>query len=206
MDDHRQAPKAPRYRTRLTDLPLFIVLWVLRSHYRTVERWCRLSRIVSLDKIAVYDEIDELAASIDTDNDLAILLRDDIEQLARDLFKEKRGLKDAVVLAPLKVRLEYMDQLLISLILIRELKEAYRQAGDPSALYATAQFKTLKVLLESLFAMRSGFKQIDILKMIPQPGLAFEIRAFAILQNSLLPIRKEDFERIRVVQTAVRSI
>jgi len=180
-------------------------LWVHRSFWRKIERWDRFNGRIAGDRIIRYDSVPELMGGFNAKEDVAILQRGDLEALGRGAFGEIGNLREGVILAPLSARPEYVDQIFISLILMRELKGMLFD-GEPELEIATAyQFRTLKSLLESLFAMKSGFADRDVFNMIPQPGIPFQMRAFAILQNSMMPITREDLERIRLIQEAVRG-
>jgi len=177
-------------------------LWIHRSARRIGERWSGLSGILSKDRIVFYDDVDDLVERFDSKEDMAILRTEDLEIL---VLKGVRGLEDAAMLSPLEVRLEYMDQIVVSLLLLKELRGLIRRDGADTVL-KSAKFKTLKALLEVLLARSSGFSDKDVLEMIPQETLPFARRALAILQRSMNPIRREDLEVIREIQTAFRSV
>jgi hypothetical protein len=177
-------------------------LWVHKDFRRTVEKWGRLGGRLARDRIIVYDNTSRLIRDFNPKDDLAIMQTRDLERLA---LRNGHNLQNAVILSPLEIRLEYMDQIFVSLLLIRELKSMLTE-DRPESVVETDKFITLRSLLETLLAMRSGFANNDILDMIPQAGLTFARRALAILQNSMNPIRRQDLKPIREVQTTLRGV
>ncbi len=177
-------------------------LWMHRSARKIGERWSGFSGILSKDRIVFFDDVADLVARFDSKEDMAILRTEDLEAL---VLKGVRNLENAAILSPLEVRLEYMDQIVVSLVLLKELRGLIEIDGAEAVL-KSAKFKTLKVLLEALLARHSGLSDKDAFEMIPQVALPFARRALNILQRSMNPIRREDLEIIRQIQTSFRSV
>lgn len=181
-------------------------LWIHRSFWRKVrDKWDGLGGKIDRDRIVVYEDVKEFVRGFNQEEDIALMYSKDVDRLALELFGNGSILNEAVILSPLDIHLEYLDQYIIALVLIDELKEMIKE-HPPEEVIASNRFRTLRSVLESLLAWRAGFDNEDILNMIPRPDLPFEVRVFILMQHSMMPIRKEDIERIRKIQSAVDNI
>ncbi|MFH1753115.1 MAG: hypothetical protein ABH875_02935, partial [Candidatus Omnitrophota bacterium] len=177
-------------------------LWLHRSYRKTSERWSRFSHILPNESIVFYDSVEDILDRFDPAEDVAIFRTRDLEALA---ISGTDRFEDAVILSPIEIRLEYMDLIAISLILVKELRDMIAIDGIDTA-KKSAEFMTLKVLFGLLTADRAGLNDIDLLAIIPHPAWPFARRALTILQRSMNPIRREELEDIRKVQSSFKSV
>ena len=177
-------------------------LWIHRELYNSVKRWDGLGGRIARCDIIGYDNISQLIAGIDPELDIALVDIKDLEKLA---LMEGHGLDNAVLLSFGNARLEYMDQIAVSLILIRELRHRLQEI-ERQEILEIPEFHALKALLASLMVERNSFPDEDVMNIIPGPGLPFARRALTILQHSIRPMQKEDLKKIRAIQSAVRGV
>ncbi len=179
-------------------------LWIHSSFARLVEDWDRFDGRLDEKRIVKFKDLSELIKGFDGTDDIALLRTADIEALLKGGADGRRALKDGVILSPLSIHLEYLDQLLLSLVLIRDLKTILSEEGGIAAC-SREEFKALRILLESLLAWKRGFSDEEILSMIPHKGLSFEERLFMILFYSQVPIGRQDLDRIRPIHDAMTN-
>lgn len=181
-------------------------LWVNKNFRRVIDKWDRFGGRIEKGRIVVYEDLNMLIENFNPGEDLVIMHQEDLRILTTGFSDGKRvALEEAVILSPMNLHLEYMDQFLVALFLMRELKDSLR-THDPHIVKASSQFMALRILLESLIGGAIGLRDNDILNMIPQGDIPFELRMLTIQQNSMSPIRREDMERIRKVQSTFRSV
>lgn len=177
-------------------------LWVHRAFGKLAEKWKGMGGIASVCSVVVYDDVSELRGEFNPDNDLVIMRPRDLEGF---VFSPDAGMRDAVILTPADIKHEYMDHIVVSLLLIERLKVLIKE-GDPASILKTDEFRSLKVLLGALFSMSSGIGDSNILNMIPRSDVSFAIRALSILENSLAPIRRENIDRLRSMRASFKSV